>query len=230
MFTADLDVPTLDAPDEHHLRRVLRLRPGDAVAAGDGQGAWRPCRLGGGSVLEPDGEVRVEPRPEPAVTVGVALVKGERPELAVEKLTEVGVDHVMVLATARTVVRWDGERARRQVERLRAVALAASRQSRRPWLPEVSGPVAPLELAGPGVAIADFGGVPPDLERPTVLVGPEGGWTDEERAGFDASVTLGPTVLRTETAAIAAGVVLCGLRSGVVAPGGATGPPQPHHA
>jgi 16S rRNA (uracil1498-N3)-methyltransferase len=226
VYVADLDAPVLDGPDEHHLRRVLRLRSGDPVAAGDGRGSWRPCRLGGGPVLEPSGELRCEPRPAPEVTIGVSLVKGERPELAVGKLTEVGVDRVVVLAAARSVVHWEPDRAERQVARLCGVARAAARQSRRLWLPEVSGPVGPLALAGPGVAIADFGGAPPGLDRTTVLVGPEGGWTDEERAGFDASVTLGPAVLRTETAAIAAGLVLCALRSGVVAPGRAPGSPR----
>lgn len=218
VYVADLRAPELDATDGHHLRQVLRHRVGDPVAAGDGRGAWRPCRLGRTAVLEPDDEIRRVPPPAPPITIGVSLIKGERPELAVAKLTEVGVDRIIVVAAARSVVRWEGERAGRQLDRLRGVARAAARQCRRLWLPEVSGPVEPAALAAPGVAIADFDGGPPSLGHPVVLVGPEGGWTDGERGRFDTRVTLGPTVLRTETAAIAAGVLLCGLRSGVVDP------------
>ena len=74
-----------------------------------------------------------------------------------------------------------------------------------------------------GVALAQLGGGPLDLSRPTVLVGPEGGWDDSELACGLSSVGLGPTVLRAETAALAAGLLLAALRAGTVRPAGGSG-------
>lgn len=214
-FVTDLDRPVLDDADRHHLGRVLRLRPGDPLTVADGVGRWRPCRFG--PELEPVGPVVSVPPPEPELTVAFAPTKGDRPEWAVQKLTELGVDHVVVLACERSVVRWDGDRAVRHLERLGAVAREAAMQCRRSRLPTLTGPVPVAELLGAeGVARADGGGDPPTLDRPVVLVGPEGGWSEAERAVPVATVGLGPHVLRTETAAVAAGAVLAALRAGVV--------------
>ena len=93
-------------------------------------------------------------------------------------------------------------------------------QSRRVWLPDVAplGPFAEV-VNTPGAALADPDGDPPDPEvTPMVLVGPEGGWSATERSAANRVVRLGPTILRAETAAVAAGVLLSALRSGVVAP------------
>lgn len=221
VFVADLDAPELDADDRHHLSRVLRLRAGETVSASDGQGAWRPCTwTGEGGGLVAAGEVARVAAPAPPVTVAFAPVKGDRPEWVVQKLTEVGVDRIVVLATARSVVRWEGERAAKQVGRLARVAREAAMQSRRVWLPEVAGVVPFAEAAGwgGGLALAEPGGASPSLDRPVVLVGPEGGWSAEELAGGLARVNLGPTVLRAETAAVAAGVLLSALRAGLVGP------------
>ena len=207
----------LEEDDRHHLERVLRLRPGDEVTVADGRGAWRRCALGHGGRLEPLGDVAHEPRPEPAVTIAFAVTKGERPELAVQKLTELGVDRIVAFHAHRSVARWEGERAERHLDRLRRVAREAAVQSRRSWLPEVA-PLAalPALLAGPGVALADPRGAPPSLDHPTVVVGPEGGFTDGERALAAATVRLGPHVLRAETAAITAGALLVAIRAGLV--------------
>lgn len=225
VFVADLDAPELDADDRHHLGRVLRLRAGETVSASDGRGAWRPCTWtgdgdGGGGGLAPAGEVERVAAPAPAITVAFAPVKGDRPEWVVQKLTEVGVDRIVVLATARSVVRWEGERAAKQVGRLARVAREAAMQSRRVWLPSVEGVVPFAEAAnwGRGVAMAEPGGASPSPARPVVLVGPEGGWSAEELGAELPRVGLGPTVLRAETAAVAAGVLLSALRAGVVGP------------
>lgn len=187
----------------------------------DGAGGWRLCTWTGDTDggLEPAGGVAYEPRPEPSVTVGFALLKGDRPEWVVQKLTEVGVDRIVPFVAARTVVRWDGDRAVRHLDRLRRVAREAAMQARRTWLPEVADVVGFAAVASsPGVALAEPGGPPPSLDRPVVLVGPEGGWAPEELDRGLPTATLGPTVLRAETAAVAAGVLLCGLRAGVVVP------------
>jgi 16S rRNA (uracil1498-N3)-methyltransferase len=165
------------------------------------------------------GEVSVEGRPQPPVTVAFALTKGDRPEWTVQKLVEVGVDRIVPLTTAHTVVRWDGDpdKAARLGARLRAVARGAAMQSRRRWLPVVEVLLPFAEVATPEAALAQMGGTAgPSLARPSILIGPEGGWDEAELASGLPTVTLGPTVLRAETAAVAAGVLLCGIRSGVV--------------
>lgn len=211
VFVDDLDAPVVSEDDRHHLARVLRLRAGETVSVSDGRGGWRPCTWADSGEVVPAGDVERQPRPAPPVTIGLPLLKGDRTEWAVQKLVELGVDAIVPFAAARTVVR------SRNVERLRRVAREAAMQSRRVWLPEVADIAAFAEVAErPGAALAEPGGGPPTLDRPTVLVGPEGGWAPEELAGGLPTVDLGPTVLRAETAAIAAAALLCGLRAGVV--------------
>ncbi|MBK9181079.1 MAG: 16S rRNA (uracil(1498)-N(3))-methyltransferase [Acidimicrobiales bacterium] len=213
-FVDDLDAPELDEGDRHHLERVLRLRPGDPVTVADGRGRWRLCRFG--AALDVDGPIRVEP-PTVPVAVGFAPVKGDRPDWVVQKLTELGVDRILVLVADRSVVRWDAERAPRQLGRLARISRAAAMQSRQARL-AVVGPLVRVAdaAARPGAALAEAGGEPPSLERPLVLVGPEGGWSPAERELPVPRVGLGRAVLRAETAAVAAGVLLTGLRSGLI--------------
>ena len=185
------------------------------MTVSDGAGGWRACRFG--PELEPVGEVQRALRPQPLVTVAFAVVKGERPEWAVQKLTEIGVDRIVPLQTARSVVRWPLGEPGGHLARLRRVAREAAVQSRRVWLPVVEGVAAFVAVAEePGAAVAHPGGDPPSLERPTLLVGPEGGWEEAELASAPALVGLGTAVLRTETAAVVAGALLCALRAGVV--------------
>ncbi|MGI8759322.1 MAG: RsmE family RNA methyltransferase [Acidimicrobiales bacterium] len=221
VFVADLDELRLDEADHHHLVQVLRGRAGELVTASDGAGRWRPCRLGPGGALQVCGDVVEVPAGAPALTVGVALTKGARLEVAVQKLTELGVDHIVPIAAARSVVRWVGERADHHLRRLRRVAREAAMQSRRVHLPQIA-PVAEFAAAAgmPGAALAQPGGSPPSLARAVLLVGPEGGWAPEELAYDLPTVGLGPQVLRAETAAIAAGTLLVALRSGIVTESG----------
>lgn len=217
VFVADVVAPELDDDDRHHLERVLRVRAGEEVTVADGRGGWRRCELVRGGVLVPIAEPETRPRPTPEVTIAFALTKGEKPELAVQKLTEIGVDRIVPFVAGRSIARWDEERAARNLARLRRVAREAAMQSRRVYLPDVSdisdfGAVAAL----PGATLADAGGHPPSLHRPVVLVGPEGGWTDAERSAGLAMAALGPHVLRAETAAIVAGALLIGLRKGLI--------------
>ena len=221
VFVEDVDAPVLEDNDRHHLERVVRVRRGDAVVVSDGRGRWRDGVLGADGVVEATSAVQSSVPPEPTITIGFALTKGERPELAVQKLTELGVDRIVPFASDRSVVRWDGERAGSHVARLRRVAREAAMQCRRPWLPVVDDVVdfaTACEL--PGVALADRGGAPPSLRHPTVLVGPEGGWSDAERGRGLPSVSLGAHVLRAETAAMTAAALLGAIRDRLVAPGG----------
>ena len=155
----------------------------------------------------------------PVVTVAFAVVKGQRPEWAVQKLTEIGVDRIVPLLAARSVVRWPPGESGAPLARLRRVAREAAMQSRRAWLPAVEGVAAFSAVAAEaGAALAHPGGAPPTLDRPVVLVGPEGGWDDTELAAGPPLVGLGPSVLRAETAAVVAGALLCALRAGIVSP------------
>jgi 16S rRNA (uracil1498-N3)-methyltransferase len=210
VYVSSLDDPVLEPADRHHLERVLRLRPGAEITVGDGRGRWRHAVLG--AELEPHGAVVSEEAARPALTVGFAVVKGDRPDLVVRALTEVGIDRIVPLHCTRSVVRWTGDRRREAVERLRRVVRSAGMQSRRVWLPEVSDvrELGDLLADGGDVALAVPGAIEA-IDQPTVLVGPEGGWTPAELAlaqGSVKQVGLGPHVLRSETAAIAAGVLL----------------------
>jgi len=213
VFVADLDAPALDDVDRHHLERVLRTRPGEEVTVSDGRGGWRRCTFAAGGGLRPEGPVEHRAAPSPPITIAFALTKGDKPELTVQKLTELGVDRIIPFVAFRSVTRWDDERGARHVDRLRKVAREAAMQCRRAHLPAVDDVVDFATVAAlPGAALADAGGAPPDLGHPVVLVGPEGGWADEERAGGLPTVSLGEHVLRSETAAMAAATLLTALR------------------
>ena len=170
VFVADPQAPQVDEEDSRHLVRVLRLRPGEVVVAADGKGGWCRCLFRGADdpagLLDPDGPLCRERPPDVALTVAFAPAKGDRPEWVVQKLTELGIDRIVPLATDRSVVRWDTGRAERALERLRRVAREAAAQSRRTWLPEVgavttvSGLVADAGRSG-DVRLAQLGGEPP---------------------------------------------------------------------
>lgn len=237
VFVDDLDEPRLGAADLHHLSRALRLRAGQPVTISDGEGGWRLCRWRGPTelaaavpgpggagpyaALDLAGPVHRVSRPTPVVTVGFTLVKGERPESVARRLTEAGVDRLVPMTSARSVVRGDEGRSPHHLARLRRVVREAAAQCRRVWLPEV-GPTTPMaELAASLVAtgagaLAHPGGGPPSLGRPAVLIGPEGGWDEAELACGLPLVGLGENVLRSETAALAAGLLMGALRAGLV--------------
>jgi 16S rRNA (uracil1498-N3)-methyltransferase len=230
-------VVTVSGDEGRHAVTVRRLGAGEPVLVGDGAG-----RVVTGSVAGAVGkdvlEVRVEsfhehPVPAPRVVVVQALAKGERGELSVELLTEVGVDEVVPWSASRSVARWVGDKVDRGLAKWRATAREAAKQSRRPYVPvvaplAVTAEVAELiraTVAGGGTALVLHEAAGLRLAsmrlRPDgdvlLVVGPEGGISDEERAAFEEagalSARLGPSVLRTSTAGtVAAAVVLasCG--------------------
>ena len=224
------DAVRIEGDDGHHLQRVRRLAPGERVTAADGYGRWRSYVIAaahdGVLDLRATSEFEHEPLLEPGLTMAPSLTKGDRPELVVQKLTELGVDRIVVVEAARSVVHWNDSRAATAMTRLARVAREAGAQSRRARLPVVEGPVAPADLADhPGLVIADPAGVvagalPPPVGAPgsraewLVAVGPEGGFTGAELERFaDAPrLAVGPFVLRAETAAIATAAALAGRR------------------
>ena len=206
----DLDALDIRTDDRHHLDRVLRVRAGDPITVGDGHGGWQPFYWG--PMPTPAGERCQVAAPAPRVGVAFALIKGGRPELVVQKLTELGVDDIRPFVAARSVVRWDTDKAARNAERLSRVAREAVMQCRRAWVPTVHAVTEFAEVAElRGAAMADMGGAPFNGQT-TLLIGPEGGWGEDEQRASIPRIALSDAVLRAETAAICAGVVLAAGR------------------
>lgn len=215
--------------DHHYLFRVRRLAAGDRLVLFDGEGLEADAevtsagpRSGGLAVGAPR---RVDVA-APRLTVLLSIIKGERMDWCVAKLVELGIGRIVPLAAERSVVRLDGERAGRRVERYRAQVRAAAQQSRCGLLPRVD-PVSGLAealalVAGAALKLLlweDPRAIPLRSALPAaapasvaVLVGPEGGFTGDEveqavAAGF-VPVSLGRRILRAETAAVASAAIL----------------------
>ena len=214
VFVDDVAAPVLDSEDEVHLLRALRLRPGAMVTVSDGRGRWRRCRLGAGGLLEPDGHQIDDPRRAPPVVIAAAIPKGDRLDWMVQKLTEIGADRIVLMRTDRGVVSWDRAREASALARLARIVRQAAMQSRRTWLVELPSVRTAFELAAePGAALAVPGSMDRPLPSSTVLVGPEGGWTQREIEASANHVGLGGTVLRVETAALVACTLLVHARA-----------------
>ncbi len=201
----DPAVPVLARDDDHHLRAVLRATPGETVVVTDGAGAWAIAEV------EPSGvrlvtDVTREPAPEPR-TLYLAPLKGDRSEWAVIKATELGVAAIVPLLSARVAVRFRADARAKILARWRRLAREASAQSRRVHYPTIGEPVSPHEVPG-DVAVADFAGGARWAGISAVAIGPEGGWDDGEWDQDRPRLSLGPTVLRAETAAVAAATLL----------------------
>lgn len=194
--------------DTNHVEKVLRVRDGESITVSDGRGRWRVLRYVSSGGLRHDSEIYVETRAPRETCVAFAPVKGDRTEWTVEKLTEIGIDRIVVMTpTVRSVVRWDGAKTDAQRTKLTKTVLAAASQSRRVWLPVVDVGVAMGSLSGAGVAVAEPGGAVLDESVTTVVVGPEGGFAPEEIENW-TRVTLGDTILRAETASVVAATLL----------------------
>jgi 16S rRNA (uracil1498-N3)-methyltransferase len=214
-------VVELTGDEAHHAVVVRRLREGERVVLVDGEGTavLGTVRATSKAALEVDvEEVSHEDRSTPFVTVVQAIPKGDRGELAVEVLTEVGVDRIVPWSAERAVGVWRGERATKALAKWRSTAREAGKQSRRAWLPEVTGQMSTAEVAALlreadlAVVLHEAASEPlaaltlDGMESLVVVVGPEGGISDGELLAFaDAHVVrMGETVLRTSTAGLAA--------------------------
>lgn len=215
----------LDGPEGRHAATVRRLRAGERLLLTDGRGAVAEAVVTGVGKDRLELEVtgrREVPAPSTRVTVVQALPKSERSELAVELATEAGVDELVPWSAARCVARWQGPKADKGLARWRSVAREAAKQSRRAHVPLVHALVGTAELVALVRARVQGGGVAlllhesatdalrqvPLAAEVLLVVGPEGGLDPAELAQLTAAgaraVHLGPTVLRTSTAAAVA--------------------------
>ena len=221
------DGVVLDGAEGRHAATVRRLRVGESVELVDGDGlrASAIVTAVGRDRLDLRLESRVaEPLPAPRIVVVQALVKGDRTELALELLTEAGVDEIVPWAAERCVVRWDAAKADRGDQRLRATAQEAAKQARRARWPVVT-PLAStaqveerVRAAAAAYALHESAITPfatgelPVAGEVVLVVGPEGGISDTELAALsDAGAVparLGPEVLRASTAGVVAVAVL----------------------
>jgi 16S rRNA (uracil1498-N3)-methyltransferase len=213
---------TVDGDEAHHAVAVRRLRVGEHVVLTDGAGTSVRGAVAstGKRVFEVEvEEVTAHDRPSPEVVVVQAIPKGDRGELAVEVLTEIGVAIVVPWAASRSVAIWKGERATKSLARWRSTAREAAKQARRAWSPEVHEMASTAEVAtlvGEAdlaivlheEATSSLAALDVPAGRVVVVVGPEGGLSEDEVAAFVAagavSVRLGSEVLRTSTAGLAA--------------------------
>lgn len=211
---------TVEGAEAHHAVAVRRLAVGEPVLLTDGTGRMARCEVtetAKSRLVVEVASLEVVPRPSPGVVVVQALPKGERGELAVEVLTEIGVARIVPWAAARSVAVWRGDRAAKSLARWQTTAREAAKQARRAWFPEVV-PLATTDEVTALVAAAPLALVlheeateplPDEVPDGVVLVvGPEGGLAPEELAVFTEAgartVRLGAEVLRTSTAGVAA--------------------------
>lgn len=227
LFLADAlpvaDEAVLAGDEGRHAARVRRLTVGERIDLGDGVGGLARCvvvAVGTDELTLSVLDRTTIPVPDPSLVVVQALAKGDRGELAVELLTEAGADEIVPWAASRSVARWSGPRGEKSLQRWRSTAREATKQSRRAWLPRVAAlhdtaaVAALLSAADAAVVLHESAARPlpamhlPDSGRIVVLVGPEGGVSDDEFAAFTAAgavaVHLGPAVLRTSTAGVVA--------------------------
>ena len=224
----------LDGPEGRHAVSVKRLHAGEDVVLTDGHGRWVEGVVEAAEgkdrlVLTDLGTVHEEPRPAPRITVVQALPKGDRGEVAVETLTETGVDAIVPWQASRCITQWKGDRGLKSLAKWRNTAREAGKQSRRVLFPEVTDAMTTKQVAAL-LAKADFAAVLhsdfdrgseplataelPDEGEIVLVVGPEGGVAKDELALFEEAgaraYVLGPTVLRTSTAGTAATALLLG--------------------
>lgn len=201
----DPERPTLTRDDEHHLRSVLRARSGEEVVVTNGRGTWALCSVSE-SGLTRVSEVHVDAA-SPETTLYVVPLKGDKSEWVVAKATELGVTRIVPLVSERIVVKFKGEVRDKVLARWRRIAREASGQCRRTYETQIGEPVHVRDVPA-GVAVADFDGDGDWNGVRAVAIGPEGGWAPGEWDEPRRRLSLGPSVLRGETAGVVAASLL----------------------
>lgn len=219
---------TIEGPPAHYVGRVLRGRPGDQLTVCDGRGHRanaKIAKLTSKTAILELGVVDFVAPAEGTLEAQVSLIKGERMDVCLQKLTELGVDRIQLVTSQRCVVRWTPDREESRCNRYRDIIRGAASQSKRAWLPELLPPLRLDELpeSEHDASLAFVAGREgQDLRerssqwgndaRLRFITGPEGGFTDAECEALDdkgyARMSLGQNILRAETAAIAATTLL----------------------
>lgn len=221
---------TLSGAEGHHAADVQRLKIGEVLILADGRGGMATAEVTGvgrGSIDVAIGERTFVAAADPRLVVVQGIAKGDRGELAVQAMTEIGVDEIVPWAASRSVAQWRGDRGVRARQKWVSTAREAAKQARRPWLPVVAGApdcTTKQVTSRLGAATAAFvlheeatdrltAAKLPETGEIALVVGPEGGISDAELGAFVAAgaqvVRLGGSVLRTSTAGMAALAVLC---------------------
>ena len=216
-FVIDVNAPFLNDDDFHHLAKVLRLRSGESVSVSDGRGSWRICTYEMSAALAiDDSVVHIETNLR-SLTVAFSVTKNDKPDLVIQKLTELGIDHIVPIITERSIVRWDSDKGAKNQARWQKIAREAAMQSRSVFLPTIHEVYPSIEkfvdTYGPNIAVADPEGEALTANFTTLVIGPEGGFTHQEMDLMPQRVSLPGGILRAETAAVAAGVMLSHMRS-----------------
>lgn len=217
-------VVTLTGDEAHHAARVLRVRVGERITVADNGGRVVTALISSidGDVVADIVDDRVVEDTRPVLTLCQALAKSDKLDEVVQRAVEIGVRRVVPFVAERSIVKWDEKKASKAVERWRAIALSAAKQSRSPRLCVIDDVdhSAAEALVGAELSLVMHEAAPVRLrdalpaDAPasvSVSIGPEGGFTDDEISALAAGgahvVSLGPQVLRTETA----GIVACSV-------------------
>jgi 16S rRNA (uracil1498-N3)-methyltransferase len=207
----DPEVPVLSDTDAHHLWRVLRARPGEEVVVTNGAGAWSFARIGDDR-LERISDVVID-EPDGWAELYLAPLKADRSEWAIAKATELGISRITPLMSEYVVTKSKGFSLDKTIAKWRRIADAAAGQCRRTYDVQVAAPVL-IDHVPASVAVADFEGDGSLDGVSAIAIGPEGGWSEREWGPDRVRLALGTTVLRGETAAVAAATLLVQRRDG----------------
>jgi 16S rRNA (uracil1498-N3)-methyltransferase len=213
----------LPQDETKHARRVLRLEDGDSICVTDGAGRVAACVLAGdvsARAVAGIRDLRTKPRPTPELVVYQAAAKGHKVEDVIDRMTQLGASEIRVFESARSVARYGREKRRKLAVRNEAVARAAAKQSRNPFIPSTSAPISFAQLTSAvrdepvalvlweGASVPLHESLPEDAARIALITGPEGGLEDREVEALEEAgatpVSLGGRILRTELASVVA--------------------------
>ena len=204
----DLDSPTLEEAEMHHLQTVRRLRPGSHLTATDGRGCWSIFRFDK-SILTPVKDKAFCESPEVASEIYISITKSGKPELVTQKLTELGVGLISFFFSERSVPKWDAKKIEKNHMKLLKVSRLALAQSKGVWLPtiDIGGSFEEI-IKGTDIALAHQSAMKITNQVRRIAIGPEGGWSSAELDTVNAKYSFHRSILRSETAAVAAATIL----------------------